>query len=299
MKYLIVTCSNFQLKRMSNSASFSRRCTVSHCRLRVKFLDFNCETTFTKKQNRLLLLQRRPNHSLAQTSFSVFKIHHFRDLSFYAILHKPIRNRINKAAMSLCKRLNKNGGQIANQKQHFETTINVPEQVSTFCITLYNAHQNLFRSVVARKFQLEVSTCNFRNVVVGSKTKWQTRRHARQSRSAASPGVCDDYRRKEKVSRRRHSSAKRDLSRLNLWDSFERQRDVPNTLAVPFPSASSPMSTRTIGNTSFSSLSFTPSLPLLLVFHIFPRPKNKLYGVFFQTEIYTKSALNVRTRCNT
>lgn len=174
-----------------------------------------------------------------------------------------------------------------------------PNKFRLFVLHCTTPTRILFRSVVARKFQLEVSTCNFRNVVVGSKTKWQTRRHARQSRSAASPGVCDDYRRKEKVSRRRHSSAKRDLSRLNLWDSFERQRDVPNTLAVPFPSASSPMSTRTIGNTSFSSLSFTPSLPLLLVFHIFPKPKNKLYGVFFQTEIYTKSTLNVRTRCNT
>ena len=51
----------------------------------------------------------------------------------------------------------------ANQKpeqQHFETSFNVPEQVSTFCVTRCNACWNLFCIAVAHMFQPKVSTCN-------------------------------------------------------------------------------------------------------------------------------------------
>ena len=69
------------------------------------------------------------------------------------------RHLNNNSAMIYCKRGNQNGRRSANQKQHFETRFNVPKQVSTFYVTRCSA-LNMFRSVVAYKFQLKFSTCN-------------------------------------------------------------------------------------------------------------------------------------------
>ena len=85
------------------------------------FLNFRCETSFMK----------------SRTAF-----YFCNGSQRLAKLRKKIRNR-NKSAMI-----------------HFETNFNVPEQVSTFYVTWCNACWDLFRSAVAHKFQLKVSTCN-------------------------------------------------------------------------------------------------------------------------------------------
>lgn len=67
-----------------------------------------------------------------------------------------------KAPIIRCKRPYQNGRRSAHEEQHFETSFNVLEQVSTLYVTRYNACWNMFHTVGARKFQLEVSTRNNR-----------------------------------------------------------------------------------------------------------------------------------------